>query len=126
METPREKWAEYLGIALTVLPAMISAGFMPEWNVLPLSGWISIAAAGGALAAAIATPQWARGAVAGALMGVGVVLGVHAYVAARIAVTDNATFLKLELVIGAMLGAAPGAMLYWKWARPDPTEVTAS
>lgn len=116
-ETPREKWASYLGLFVTLIPAMITSGFMPDWDVLPFETWLAIATLGAAVAGAIATPRLARGALAGALAGAGVMIGVWAYVAIRGGLTGNHTFLKIELVIGALIGAAPGMVLYDKWAR---------
>ena len=116
-ETPRETWAIYLGMAATIIPAMIASDFMPAWNVLPFGGWLAIATAGAGVAGAIATPFWVRGAMAGALAGCGVLFGMWLYVAIRTALTGNNTFLKFELVIGAVIGAAPGLLLYGKWAR---------
>ncbi len=116
-ETPREKWAGYFGLFMTLIPAMIVAGFMPEWDVLPFVGWLAIATVGAGVAGAIATPLWGRGAVAGALAGAGVMVGIVVYVAVRGALTDHHTYLSIELVIGALLGAAPGMILYSKWAR---------
>jgi hypothetical protein len=118
-ESLREKWGGYWGLTCTVVPAMIVSGFMPEWNVLPLFGWVAIAAVGAAVGGAIATPKTVRGLVAGAAMGIGVLLGVYAYVAVRGAVSGHHTFLKLEVVVGALIGAAPGMWLYAKWARPQ-------
>lgn len=119
-ETPREKWAGYLGLFTTIVPAMIVAGFMPEWDVLPFAGWLAIATLGAGLAGAIATPLWARGAVSGALAGAGALVGIVVYVAVRGGLTDHHTYLSIELVIGALLGAAPGMILYSKWARVTP------
>ena len=65
---------------------------------------------------AIATPLWGRGAIAGALAGAGVLLGVWAYVAARGALTGSYHFLSVEILIGVGLGCAPGMILYSKWA----------
>src|SRR5688572_11952367 len=98
-ETPREKWAGYLGLFATSFPALIASGFMPAWDVLPFAVWLAIAAVGAGIAGAIATPLWSRGAVAGALAGVGGVVGTWLYVAIRSGLTGHSTFLKLELVI---------------------------
>ncbi|MBI2194095.1 MAG: hypothetical protein HYU36_19135 [Planctomycetes bacterium] len=121
-ESPRETWAAYLGGAVTIIPAMIVSGFMPKWNMLPFTGWLAIATVGAGIAGAIATPRWARGALAGALAGAGVLLGMSLYVALRAALTGNNTFLKIELGIGAVLGAAPGMLLFTHWARVKPGE----
>ena len=74
-ETPREKWAGIFGGVVSIIPAMIVAGFMPEWDVLPFAGWLAIAGVGAAIAGVIIAPS-IRGALAGALAGVGLVLGV--------------------------------------------------
>src|SRR5438132_8049830 len=116
-ESPREKWATYLGLFVTVIPAMIASGFMPEWNVLPFLGWLAIATLGAGIAGAIATPLWSRGALAGALMGAGVLLGIWLYVTIRAGLTGHHTFLRIELAVGALLGATPGMLLFYKWAR---------
>ena len=42
-ETPREKWAGIFGGVVSIIPAMIVAGFMPEWDVLPFAGWLAVA-----------------------------------------------------------------------------------
>ncbi len=125
-ETPREKFAGYFGLVVTLIPAMIVSGFFPDWNVLSNEVWLAIATVGAGVAGAIATPLWPRGAIAGALAGAGVMLGIWAYVAIRGALTDHYTFLKLELVIGAMLGAAPGMLLYSRWAsaKNQPSQTT--
>src|SRR5260370_4849260 len=107
-ETPRETWAIYLGIFATVIPGLIASDFMPDWNVLPFAGWLAIAAIGAALAGAIATPYWFRGILSGALTGAGALFGLWLYVQLRVWITGIHTFLKLELVIGAVIGAGPG------------------
>jgi hypothetical protein len=122
-ETSREKWAGYLGAVMTIIPAMIVSGFMPEWNVLPLGGWLAIATTGAGIAGAIATPRTLRGVAAGALVGAGALLGVVAYVEIRAGLTGHYTFLSLEIAIGALLGGLPGALLYMKWARVRPGDM---
>ena len=116
-ETPRENWGSWIGVIATIVPGMIASGFMPEWNVLPYEGWFAIAAVGSAIGGAIATPLFVRGAISGAIAGVGTMLGLWLYVVVRSALTGHHTFLKIELVIGGMLGAAPGLLLYGAWAR---------
>jgi len=119
-ETPREKWAGYLGLFFTIVPGLIVSGFMPEWDVLPFHVWLGIATAGAAVAGAIATPRTLRGAISGAVAGAGVMLGIFAYVALRAGITGNHTFLKLEILIGVLIGCVPGVLLYLKWARAEP------
>ena len=124
-ETPREKWAMNLGLFATIIPAMIASNFMPAWNVLPFTGWLAIAAIGAGVAGAIGTPHWGRGAVAGIIAGAGVLLGMWLYVVIRAGITGHNVFLKLELVVGAVIGAGPGLFLYSVWARqaaPEPQE----
>jgi hypothetical protein len=116
-ESRREMWALYIGLAFTIIPAMIAANLMPDWNVLPFWGWLTIAGVGSAVAGIIATPYWLRGMVAGALAGAGVLLGVWLYVAFRVWLTGNNSFFKIELMIGAILGGGPGLILYQAWAR---------
>jgi hypothetical protein len=116
----------YLGLFATIIPAMIASDFMPEWNVLPFGGWLAIATAGAALAGAIATPYWLRGMIAGALAGAGALLGMWLYVIIRAGLTGHATFLKLELVLGALLGAAPGMLLFRAWAREKKQDVVGN
>src|SRR5687767_4407612 len=91
-ESPREKWAMWLGILATVLPGMIPSNFMPKWNVLPFIGWLAVATVGSATAGAIAAPRWFRGAIAGALAGVGALLGIWLYVLIRAELTGHTTF----------------------------------
>jgi hypothetical protein len=121
-ETPREKFAFYVGMFAIVFPAMIASNFMPLWNVLPLYGWLGIATGGAGIAGAIATPNWLRGILAGALAGAGALMGMWLYVTLRAALTGNTTFLKIELVLGVLIGAAPGLWLYNAWARPSASD----
>ena len=116
-ETPRENIATWVGIIATLFPGMMVSGFMPNWNVLPVAGWVVVAMVGSAIAGAIATPLMVRGAISGIVAGLGMMIGLWMYVAIRSALTGNNTFFKLELAIGGLLGAAPGMLLYRSWAR---------
>lgn len=116
-ESPREQLGGFIGMMTTCFPAMIAAGFMPDWNVLPFLGWLAIATIGAAIGGVIATPRAVRGAICGALMGAGALYGVSYYVTARGWLIDFNTFSNLELVLGAGLGAIPGFALYCGWAR---------
>ena len=57
MITSRQKMALYLGIIVTVLPGMMLSGFLPKADIMPLLGWLGVAAGGTAIAGAIATPH---------------------------------------------------------------------
>ena len=117
-QTPRENWAEYLLLAASVIPGMIATGFMPAWNVLPLGGWLAIATLGAGIAGAIATPRWSRGLVSGLIAGAGIFAGIWLYVVARTSMAEGPEISRYELVVGAMIGWAPGLILYYTWARP--------
>lgn len=113
----RQKLALALGSACTMVPAMIVTGFMPEWDVLPLTGWLTIATLGSGLAGAIGAARSARGAIAGGLTGGGAMLGIMAYMAIRSAILPIDTYLRLEFAIGAVFGAIPGMLLFRFWVR---------
>ncbi|NEQ97225.1 MAG: hypothetical protein F6K30_10960 [Cyanothece sp. SIO2G6] len=119
MTTNREKLALYLGIICTIIPGMMLSGFLPGADVLPLLGWLGIAAGGAAIAGAIATPRWLRGAIAGALIGIGVLVGLLLYIELRTMILNSDTFLRLEIAIGAGLGAIPGFILFATWAKAE-------
>jgi hypothetical protein len=85
---------------------------------LPFWAWFAIATAGAGLAGALATPLWLRGLVCGLLAGGGIFTGIWLYVLARTTVWNNVAVSKPELVLGALIGWAPGAILYHTWARP--------
>lgn len=104
-----------VGAIAAIVPALIVAGFMPGWNVLPLGAWLGIAGAGGATGGAIAAPRPLPGLVAGAVTAAGALLGVVAYVFVRSFISDSV--FHLEIAIGALLGGAPGFILFMKWAR---------
>ncbi len=114
-QTPREKWAMYLAMCAVGIPSLIVSGFLPESlkSVLPFAGWLAIAVIGTALAAAIMKPYCFRSILSGALVGAGALLGILFYVKLRIHFTGNATFFWLELMIGAVIGAVPGILLYY-------------
>lgn len=54
------------------------------------------------------------------IAGVGTMFGLWLYVVIRTTLTGYHTFLRIELVPGGMLGAAPGLLLYGAWAREAP------
>lgn len=125
--SPRQNIALIVGGAATVVPGMIMAGFMPEWDVLPATSWLAIAAIGSAVGGVIAFPrQWLRASIAGAITGIGALLGLLLYTYLRFLLLDSSTFLRIELAIGSTLGAVPGIMLFRYWVkRPRPTQAPA-
>ncbi len=123
-ETPREQAGIWIGMIATIFPGLMVSGFMPDWNVLPFGGWLAIAGVGSAIAGAIATPRLVRGAIAGLLAGLGAMFGLWLYVMVRSALIPSNTFFNLELVIGGMLGAAPGLVLFAAWARQSGHDAT--
>jgi hypothetical protein len=117
-ETPREKWGGILGLVLVMIPTLAVSGFEPELGrVLPAPVWVVLAALGGAIGGAIATPRTSRGAISGAAMGFGFVLLTAVYVYVRTSLSGGHTFYKIELALAGVVGAAPGAVLFGKWAR---------
>ncbi|MBE9030380.1 hypothetical protein IQ266_11620 [filamentous cyanobacterium LEGE 11480] len=112
----RETAAFYFGAFCTILPGMIAAGFMPDWNIFPATTWIALATIGAAVAGVIAKPrQWFLAMLAGGISGGGTVLGIVLYVYLRMQLIPTGTFLRLELAIGAIFGAIPGMILWSKW-----------
>lgn len=109
-ETLNEKIGGWIAVIVISFSALISGGFMPEWNVLPYAAWLAIAGVGGAIGVAIYTRNWLHGTIAGVIIGIGAVLGVHGYVIARSTVIDADTFFTPELLIGGGLGAIPGLL----------------
>jgi hypothetical protein len=115
---PREQRALYLGAFAIVVPGLIMAGFMPAFNVLPAFGWILMAMIGSGGAGAIATPRrWLQGTLSGAVIGGGALLGILLYVELRSSLIQTPFFLRLEIAIGAILGAIPGSILFMRWAK---------
>lgn len=116
--SPRHNAALTFGGVATVVPGMIMAGFMPEWDVLPATSWLAIAAIGSAVAGVIGFPrQWLRASIAGAIAGSGALLGLLMYIYVRYLIFDGDTFMRLELAIGSCLGAVPGLLLFKYWVK---------
>ncbi|MEL7329280.1 MAG: hypothetical protein AAGJ69_05495, partial [Cyanobacteria bacterium J06559_1] len=87
-------------------------------DVLPATSWLAIAAIGSAVAGVIGYPrQWLRASIAGAIAGSGALIGLLLYVYVRYLIFDNDSFLRIELAIGAGLGAAPGLLLFKHWVK---------
>lgn len=118
-ETLNEKIGGWIAIIVISTSALISGGFMPEFNVLPYVAWLAIAGLGGAIGVAIYTRNWLHGTIAGLIIGVGAVLGVHAYIIARSMLIEGGTFFSLELLIGGGLGSIPGLLYMYFVAQRD-------
>ncbi|MEL7224398.1 MAG: hypothetical protein AAGL17_05935 [Cyanobacteria bacterium J06576_12] len=119
--TPRQNVALMVGGAATIVPGMIMSGFMPEWDVLPATSWLAIAAIGSAVGGVIGFPrQWLRASIAGAITGSGALIGLILYVYFRTLVIDSDTFIRIELAIGPLLGALPGGALFSRWVIKQP------
>ena len=96
------------------------AGFMPEWDVLPATSWLAIAAIGSAVAGVIGFPrQWLRASISGAIAGSGGLIGLLLYIFLRYQLFDSDTFFRLEFAIGMILGALPGLLLFKSWVKPS-------
>jgi len=109
-----ETWSQKIGSLIAgvgiVFPSMILAGFMPDWNVLPLAGWIAISATAGAVGACIAWPPRIASFLRGAIAGIVIPFALIPYVAFRLALGN--TFFNLELIIPGLIGALPGWLAY--------------
>ena len=113
MEMSRqEQTGLWIGVATATVPGLIASGFFPQFNVLPSVVWLSIAAFGGMVAGLVASPSPVWGSVSGFVAGAGVIPGIWGYVAVRSMLTESNEFLRLEIAIGALLGATPGLILY--------------
>ncbi|MCC9607266.1 hypothetical protein LOC68_13660 [Blastopirellula sp. JC732] len=118
-ETLNEQIGGWVAVIVITICALISGGFMPDWNVLPYVVWLAIAGLGGAIGVAIYTQNWLHGTIAGVIIGVGAVLGVHAYIIARSMLLEGWPFFKLELMLGGGLGALPGLLYLFFVANRD-------
>ena len=116
-ESRLERIGGWIALIAIILPGMIVSGFMPEWNVLPFHLWLIIATLGGALGGALAVEKRIPGLISGALVGAGALFGIITYVSIRASLTGNNTFLKIELALGALIGAIPGLLVYYFVAR---------
>ena len=100
-------------LALGILvPGMIVGDLMPAWNVLPIWAWAIVAAVAGASGCALMAeedriPAGLGGAIGGPLA----LLAIPLYVDARS--SWGHTYFVIELLIPALLGAAPGWVVFW-------------
>lgn len=115
--TKQENLALWLGITFTFVPGLVVAGFFPDFDVLPKWGWMGIAALGSLVAGAIGARHRILGGLTGAVAGLGVIVGIVGYSAIRNSVLPTETMLRLEIAVGAMIGATPGLIAYFKLAR---------
>ncbi len=110
-ETPAEKVGYFIALIGTIIPSLIVSGFMGDWNVLPLWGWVAIAGLSGGIGVAIPTTPRIAAFIGGLIGGGCIPLATIAYVELRIQLSD--TFLNVELVIPAFIGALPGTAAYF-------------
>jgi hypothetical protein len=113
----RQRTALFIAAATTVIPGMLLAGLLPEFAVLPQWAWFAIASSGASIGGAVSTKRWIYGALSGILTGLGMMSGIAAYVTIRSAVLPSMQFLRLEIAIGATLGALPGLITYARYAN---------
>ncbi|MDA3961093.1 MAG: hypothetical protein PF961_09905 [Planctomycetota bacterium] len=111
-EPMNEKLGMWIGMAAVGIPAMIAAGFMPAVNVLPTAMWAVIAAAGAAVGGIIHAKKVLGGGIGGLAIGLGAFYGTYYYVDLRGLLIDSETYWSLELILGAGIGAIPGAVLF--------------
>jgi hypothetical protein len=116
----------WVGVISTVMPGLIVAGFFPDFNVLPTWVWMLIATVGAMLAGLVSAKRKFFGAMTGGIAGLGVIVGIVGYLAIRTAVLPSENFLRFEIAIGALIGAAPGLIAYCKLARNDPSNQLAN
>ena len=109
-ETTGQKVGMWIAILTVLFPSMIVSGFTPDWNVLPLWMWISISAAGAGIGMAIGYRPMLAALLGGATGGACIPLALIGYVIVRVMLTE--TFINLELLIPALIGALPGIAVY--------------
>ena len=112
-----EKIGWWIILISIIIPGMIVTGFMPDMNILPSYGWTAVGMAGAALGCVISTKKILLGSVCGGLVGAGAILGLTTYVDIRVYLTGTSTFYSLELLIGGLIGAVPGILLYLFFVR---------
>jgi hypothetical protein len=104
------KISSYALLFAVIIPAMAVAGFFPEWDALSLEGWIAFATAAAALFGAgyvMGRAPWYVGALGGALVAPGALLAIYFYT------RDRETVLRIEIALAFLVGAAPGALVYY-------------
>lgn len=115
--TTRQKTGLWVGAAFAVIPGLIVAGFFPDFNVLPTWIWLLIATIGSAVGGSIAASRMLFGALTGGLAGLGAVAGILGYIEFRSTILPTESFMRLEIAIGALLGAAPGMASFFRFAK---------
>lgn len=116
-ETFGGKIGGWIVMISVIIPGMIVAGFMPDWNILPSYGWLTVSVVGAGAGCAIATKRLFLGSFCGGLVGAGAITGLTTYVDIRIYFIKSTSIYSLELLIGAIIGAVPGLLLYFLLIR---------
>ena len=104
------KVASFALLFVVIIPAMIVAGFFPEWQRLSLVEWFAIATVGAAVAGVgyvQGRAPWYVDALGGALVAPGALLAIDLYT------RERTTVLRIELALAFFLGAAPGFVAYY-------------
>lgn len=104
------KVASYGLLFAVIIPAMIVAGFFPEWSALSFDGWLAFATVGAAVFGMGYVKGRAPlfvGALGGALVAPGALCAIYYYT------RDRETVLKIEIALAFFVGAAPGIAVYY-------------
>ena len=118
-ENTNEKIGSWLAVFSVLVPALIVSGFMPVFNILPFSAWLTIATIGSSIGGAIYTKRLYLGLISGGLSGAGALLGIKYYVFFRHFFIEGHTFSSLEILIGAALGAIPGIATFYFFSKDN-------
>lgn len=117
MERTNQKIGMWIIIIATIIPALLVCNFMPDWNIFPYWLCVAVSGFGASIGTVVYTKQVVHGAIAGLLIGCGVILGIQGYVLLRPLLIDSARFFSFELLLGAAVGAIPG-MVYYRLVTP--------
>lgn len=123
-ETAGQKFGTWIAILGVTFPSMIAAGFMADWNILPLWMWISISAAVAGIGVGIGYRPMIAAFLGGVIGGASIPIALVVYVVIRARLTE--TFVNVELLVPAVIGALPGIAVYkfvaWASGGPQHTE----
>jgi len=117
------KVASFALIFVVIIPAMIVAGFFPEWQRLSLVEWLAIATIGAAVAGVgyvQGRAPWYVGALGGALVAPGALLAIDLYT------RERTTVFRIEIALAFFLGAAPGLVAYYALFKKVARERSSS